>query len=185
MATGRRPPYCPSDRTIAYDVEFVTGVVGQNGEHAALAVLAHEWGHHVQHLRGGGGTYTLQKELEADCLAALYLASLEAEGQIDPIPDGVVSFYRLGDSGYAESAWFDANEHGTPNQRVAAFGLGYLAVENGLRYCEGYRAWQPQTRVSFGPVSLSGIPGHNGLGEDLCTRRAGGEPEPTRLPLHL
>lgn len=153
--------YCDLDNTISYDVDFVAGLVELNGEHAGLAVLAHEWGHHVQHMQGSG-TYTIQRELEADCLAAHFFGRLELEGGTDAIDSTMNALYRLGDAAYAEATWFAAGKHGSPNQRFAAAALGMFAVQAGLSYCQGFGEWSPGSRVSLGPSSLAEIPGHRG-----------------------
>lgn len=153
--------YCDQDQVITYDRQFVAGLVERVGEHAGLGVLAHEWGHHVQHVLGGGG-YSLQRELEADCLAALYIGDLElADGPL-AMEDSFEAFFRLGDTEYAAATWFDAAEHGSPNQRLAAATLGFYAIQGGLPFCRGFSKWTPNARVSLGPLTLVEIPGHLG-----------------------
>lgn len=153
--------YCDVDRTIAYDVDFVSGLIQRNGEHAGLAVLAHEWGHHVQNMQGSG-LYTIQRELEADCLAAYYLGQVELLGGPDTLDSTMLTFYRLGDTEYSEVSWFGAGEHGSPNQRFAAAAMGFFAVDAGNPYCHGFGAWEPGARVKLGPWSFLEVPGHQG-----------------------
>src|SRR4051794_21892565 len=44
--------YCPPDRTIYLVPQFLHDQELQFGDYAPIAVLSHEWGHHIQNLLG-------------------------------------------------------------------------------------------------------------------------------------
>ncbi len=126
--------YCPLDNTIYYSpplrelIERELGLLGW-GE-----VMAHEWGHHVQNQLGfqrgpapefGLGFYSIELELQADCLGGVYIRDVEAQGWIerDDVRDAATLTKLFGDR--PGSAWDDPDAHGTGPQRVRAFTRGY------------------------------------------------------------
>ena len=92
-ATG--PFYCPPDETVYVDPTFFSILREQYdttaGPLAQLYVLAHEYGHHVQHLIGvmdqypnngtGPDSNGVRTELQADCFAGAWVAA--ASEQVD------------------------------------------------------------------------------------------------------
>lgn len=86
-ATG--PFYCPSDEKVYIDLSFYNELkqrFGAPGDFAQAYVLAHEIGHHVQHLMGtdqkvrqamqsnpgAKNQYSVRLELQADCYAGVW-----------------------------------------------------------------------------------------------------------------
>jgi uncharacterized protein len=81
--TAVGPFYCPADQTIYIDTSFYDLLQSQFGASAGslaqMYVIAHEWGHHVQHISGitdgldlqatGRGSDSVRLELQADCFA--------------------------------------------------------------------------------------------------------------------
>lgn len=138
---GAAALYCGLDETIYYDIDFREWFMGEFGEAGWNHVVAHEWGHHVQNVIGlftsmdpelYGGAYTIEHELQADCLAAIFAQDLRARGMLRNRDlrevEGLVEW--TGDE--EGSPWDRPGAHGTSEQRVEAFWLGY---DDGLRGC--------------------------------------------------
>lgn len=134
--------YCGIDETIYYDPYFRDRLVEEFGEYAWHFVIAHEWAHHIENLVGQfvtddpeiyGGVYTIENELQADCLAAIFIQDVSARGLLrNRDRKGIENLATdlLGDPD--GTPWDEPGAHGTPEQRVEAFWLGY---NDGLRGC--------------------------------------------------
>ncbi len=98
-ATG--PFYCPSDQNVYLDLSFFDDLKNkfgaQGGRFAEAYVLAHEYGHHVQDLLGvlkmdaytskGPQGEAVMTELQADCLAGVWMHNAMATGYIETITE--------------------------------------------------------------------------------------------------
>ena len=120
--TGLGPSYCPYDGNLYYPVDWVDPATGLRledyGESAVEMVVAHEIAHHAQlqmqkfGIPGVESTPGTQMELEADCLAGVYVNRAITH------PAGIeAALAALGEAG--------GPGHGTSQQRIAAFELGY------------------------------------------------------------
>lgn len=148
-ATG--PFYCPEDQQVYLDLSFFEELgarFGAPGDFAAAYVVAHEVGHHVQHLRGwdrgvrtraGADSDSVHLELQADCLAGAWAASAAQRGLLEPgdLEEGLGAAAAVGDDRLQREARGrvtpDSFTHGTSAQRVAAFRKGF---DGGLPACD-------------------------------------------------
>lgn len=133
--------YCTLDETIYYDPAFRDGLVENFGDYAWEHVIAHEWGHHVQNLLGltvtvdpelDGGHYTIEHELQADCLAGMFGQDARARGIIRnrDLTEAIDVTGIAGD--VTGTSWDDPSAHGSAAQREQSFWIGY---DDGFRGC--------------------------------------------------
>jgi predicted metalloprotease len=126
--------YCALSHSIYYHYDFLQEQLDTDGDFAPVTILAHEWGHLVQGNLGFLQTrsFTIDIELQADCLAGAWAASAGEQGLLDPgdLDEGAVALFRAGDD--QETPWFDPGAHGQPDQRVDAFATG---LEGGAGAC--------------------------------------------------
>ena len=126
VITELGPGYCWYDETLYYPIDWVDPATGlrlkEYGESAIEMVVAHEMAHHVQAQMGKLGIQGAETapgtwmELEADCLAGVYAN----RGITEPggIEDALTALGEAGGPG-----------HGSSEQRVAAFELGYSTAD--------------------------------------------------------
>jgi predicted metalloprotease len=142
------PFYCPQDQKVYLDLAFwqeLEGRFGATGDAAKAYVIAHEMGHHVQHLLGadqraqrmgarGVESGSVRLELQADCYAGVWAAhaSEVSNGQVslDPsdIEDGLRAAKAVGDDTLQREATGrvapDSFTHGSSAQRMRWFRKG-------------------------------------------------------------
>jgi predicted metalloprotease len=120
--------YCPGSHGIYYDYNWLDRWLYGVGDFAPAFILAHEWGHAVQALLGYTRLdfYSIQLELQADCLGGAWSHSAEARGMLEEgdVDEAVRSLLYLGDR---NTPWFHPQAHGTAEQRVESFLRGYRA----------------------------------------------------------
>ena len=145
-ATG--PFYCPADRLVYLDLGFfreLTHRFGAPGDFAQAYVIAHEVGHHVQTLLGTNAAVqaeardnpsernelSVRLELQADCYAGVWAASVYARGVLDPgdIDEGLTAAEAVGDDRIQEQTQGridpETFTHGTSEQRARWFRTGF------------------------------------------------------------
>jgi predicted metalloprotease len=145
--------YCPVGDFIAWDAEkLIPELQSTYGPLLVALVMAHEYGHAVQHRLGVTDQPTVVLEQQADCFAGAWLGDALAgrstafsgitPAQIDSALAGMLQLRdQPGTSATAEGA------HGNAFDRVRALQDG---VENGATKCAGYKADNlPITEVPF------------------------------------
>lgn len=101
------------------------------GDVAPRAILAHEFGHHIQFQLGlftdeNTPEATRRTELMADAYSAYYLSHARgASMQWKRVQQFLVVFFNIGDCSFSST-----NHHGTPTQRMAAAQFGYNVANN-------------------------------------------------------
>ncbi len=123
MDGNTRARYCGFDDSIAYDASFLDQEVSRHGQFAAVAILAHEWGHAHQARAGlfNPGRTTFQNEQHADCQAGVFAAVARMAGVLDE-SDPMAAFGSL--CAASDPAYHPAG-HGTCEQRINAFRHGF------------------------------------------------------------
>ncbi|MBA3420319.1 MAG: hypothetical protein H0U12_00180 [Thermoleophilaceae bacterium] len=131
--------YCfpEHEEHVAFDLAwFQQYLVNHPGGATTFLILAHEWGHAVQDTwleNGGGDTWNpaSRKELNADCLAGVFLAASIRDGTIvEEAGDADAIFGWLYEEG--SSPWLARGTHGTRDERQAAFVDGF---HQGTAFC--------------------------------------------------
>ncbi|WP_436530128.1 neutral zinc metallopeptidase [Actinoplanes sp. HUAS TT8] len=127
--------YCSAGDFIAYDVNWAFGVFQQIGDAFIYYLLGHEYAHGIQARLGIQKEFTIQQELQADCMAGAFIGdsarsrdlSLD-KGDTDELARGLES---VGDD--PGQPWFAEGAHGTADQRINAFANGY---QDSLQACD-------------------------------------------------
>ena len=149
------PFYCPLDEKVYIDLGFYDELrrrFGAPGDFAQAYVIAHELGHHVQHLLGidaqarrrqqanpeMANAVSVRLELQADCLAGVWGHSTEQRRILEQgdIEEGLNAAASVGDDRIQRSTTGRVNTetftHGSAAQRSAWFrrGLSTGSVES-------------------------------------------------------
>jgi uncharacterized protein len=159
------PFYCPMDEKVYIDLSFYRELhdrFGAPGDFAQAYVIAHEVGHHVQHLLGiaeqvqnlrqqvsetEANELSVMMELQADCLAGIWAHHTERAQPIleqGDIEEGLNAAAAIGDDRLQQQAQGyvvpDAFTHGSSAQRVRWFRQGLDSGD--LQACDTFDADQ-------------------------------------------
>jgi predicted metalloprotease len=162
-ATG--PFYCPADRKVYIDLDFYRLMKERfhvSGEFAQAYVIAHEVGHHVQHLVGvsdqvheaqqsAGETQanalSVRLELQADCYAGVWAFHANRSRQIleqGDVEAALSAATAIGDDALQRQSQGhvvpDSFTHGTSAQRARWFRTGLDSGE--VAQCDTFKARQ-------------------------------------------
>lgn len=156
--------YCFDDETIGWDRgALLPSLHSANGDMAVAMVLAHEYGHAVQHQADlvGPATPTLVGEQQADCLAGSYMRWV-AEGNSprftlstsEGLNNLLAAMIAFRDPLLNEDdPEVGADEHGSAFERVSAFQFGFT---DGPASCASIDSEEIEQRRGDLPVLLPG-----------------------------
>jgi len=158
--TGTGPFYCPPDQKVYVDLGFYDELrarFGAPGDFAQAYVIAHEIGHHVQHLLGVAGqvreaqrarpaqanALSVRLELQADCLAGIWAHSTRQRSLLEAgdLEEGLGAAAAVGDDRLQRMATGRVSPeswtHGSSRQRAEWFRRGF---ESGsYQSCDTFR----------------------------------------------
>jgi predicted metalloprotease len=144
------PFYCPGDQKVYIDLEFFEQLArsyGAPGDFAQVYVLAHEIGHHVQHVLGTNSAVrraqgenpgqenalSVAMELQADCYAGVWAHQVARRGDLEAgdVEEGLGAAAAVGDDRLQKQARGEVNPesftHGSSAQRMQWFKAGFDA----------------------------------------------------------
>jgi hypothetical protein len=119
--------YCSAGDFIAYDVNWAFAAFRQIGDAFIFYLLGHEYAHAVQLRLGVQAQFTIQQELQADCMAGAYIGDSERSRQLS-LDEGDTEELAAGLEAVGDDPgqpWFAEGSHGTARQRTQAFANGY------------------------------------------------------------
>ena len=141
------PFYCPIDQRVYLDLSFFDELkqrFGASGDFAQAYVIAHELGHHVQHMLGtdarvrqlqesnpsAANELSVRLELQADCYAGVWAHSTD-QSRIEPgdIDEALNAASAVGDDRIQQRTTrrinVDSFTHGSAAQRSSSFKRGF------------------------------------------------------------
>lgn len=143
------PFYCPADSTVYIDLSFYDEMktkLGADGDFAQGYVIAHEVGHHIQHLLGierkvrqmqqnatqaQVNQLSVKMELQADCFAGVWGHYMQQQEVLEPgdLQEALNAAEAIGDDRLQQKSQGrvvpDSFTHGTSEQRYNWFKTGF------------------------------------------------------------
>ena len=154
------PFYCPEDQKVYLDLGFLNELqrLGASGDFAVAYVIAHEVGHHVQHLMGTDtqvrdlqsrvgqadvNALSVLTELQADCYAGVWANHANVKRQIletGDVEEGLNAAASVGDDRLSRMAGRqiqrEAFTHGSSKERSDWFRTGLTTGD--MKACDTY-----------------------------------------------
>ena len=160
------PFYCPADQKVYIDLGFYAELsdrFGAPGDFAQAYVIAHEVGHHIQHLTGEstrvhrarqrvseveGNDLSVRLELQADCYAGVWAHHADRVRNVleaGDVEEGLRAAAAIGDDTLQRNAGRavapESFTHGSAEQRVRWFRIG---MERGdMNACDTFTVATP------------------------------------------
>ncbi|MFI7540589.1 neutral zinc metallopeptidase [Actinoplanes sp. NPDC049599] len=119
--------YCSAGDFIAYDVNWAFAAFRQIGDAFIFYLLGHEYAHAIQLRLRIQKEFTIEQELQADCMAGAYIGDTERQGSLK-LDDGDLEELAAGLEAVGDEPgqpWFAEGAHGSAKQRTRAFDNGY------------------------------------------------------------
>ncbi|MEJ7837254.1 MAG: neutral zinc metallopeptidase [Thermomicrobiales bacterium] len=125
---------CLLDQTIYYSPALRKTILNDFGDIGWHTIIAHEWAHQVQVQRGiiyaedpelDNGSYILELETQADCMTGIYMQAQLGEDTISRADTQAVRTVLAAYGDFREVSWDNPIAHGSSEQRVASFNLGF------------------------------------------------------------
>lgn len=153
------PFYCPADQKVYLDLSFFRELdqrFGAPGDFAQAYVVAHEVGHHVQHLlgvdrqvrdaqqgqgRGGANQLSVALELQADCFAGVWGHHASRKQLLDSgdVEEGLAAAAAIGDDRLTKGRVSpESFTHGTSEQRARWLRQGLSSGD--VNSCDTFRS---------------------------------------------
>jgi predicted metalloprotease len=160
--TAVGPFYCPRDTKVYLDMHFfqaIRAAAGPEADFARAYAIAHEVGHHVQHLLGTlekvhqlqarapqttANQLSVRLELQADCFAGVWGHHTADRGLINPqdVATALQTASQIGDDYLQRRARGtvapETFTHGSSQQRVQWFERGLMG--GNIRQCDTFAA---------------------------------------------
>ena len=123
----RNAVYCRPSDEIALDIQWAARAYRALGDAFVYYLIGHEYAHAVQRRLGTSLDFTIEYELQADCYAGASIGDQVRAGVLQ-LEDGDIEELRTGLRAVADpegTPWFDPRAHGTAEQRIRFFGVGF------------------------------------------------------------
>jgi uncharacterized protein len=163
--TAMGPFYCPADQKVYIDLDFYDTMkrqLGAPGDFAQAYVIAHEVGHHIQHLAGTSekvqqmrgrvseaqyNQMSVRLELQADCFAGIWGHDTQQSKQIienGDLEEAMNAAKQIGDDTLQQNAQGrvvpESFTHGTSAQRMRWFKRGFDSGD--MQQCDTFNTQQ-------------------------------------------
>jgi predicted metalloprotease len=118
--------YCSRGEAVYYDLNMLLTSLDLVGAMGPAFILSHAVGGHISWLLEWSLWLTPKTlRLQADCWAGAWASDATARGWLE-VAEPEIAVGQIVRIDEAPGTWFDASRYGTPDQRVAAFQVGFV-----------------------------------------------------------